>query len=277
MAKVDENSQSMPLATSYRKYEVSPTDRIQERVKKHYYNQHRQQTVQFVKNMHYKWLRFTHAEMGVLECMDLLNEFVDDSDPDVDIPNIIHGYQTAEKLRAIHPDKPWLHLVGLIHDLGKVMSVWGEHQWAVTGDTYPVGCMPASSVVYGLESFAGNEDLENPHYNTELGMYKERCGLDHLLMTWGHDEYLYQVLKNHKSTLPEEGLYAIRFHSFYPYHNSGDYQIFQTKKDVRLLPSILELNECDLYSKSDEIPDIESLKEYYQSLVDIYVPGVVKW
>ncbi|VDM34547.1 unnamed protein product, partial [Toxocara canis] len=55
-------------------------------------------------------------------------------------------------------------------------------------------------------------------------MYKEGCGLDNLLMTWGHDEYLYQVLKNHNSTLPAEALYAIRFHSFYPYHTGGDYK-----------------------------------------------------
>lgn len=26
-----------------------------------------------------------------------------------------------------------MHLAGLVHDLGKVMSVWGEEQWAVTG------------------------------------------------------------------------------------------------------------------------------------------------
>ncbi|VDM50502.1 unnamed protein product [Toxocara canis] len=180
----------------YRTYDVNATDRIQKRVMKHYYDQHKKQTVEFVRNMHEKWLGFTHAEMGVLECLDLLDQFVDESDPDVDIPNIVHAYQTAERLRSAHPDKPWLHLTGLIHDLGKVMSVWGEEQYAVTGDTYPVGCKPAASVVYGVESFADNEDLENPLYSTELGMYKEGCGLDNLLMTWGHDEYLYQFYQH---------------------------------------------------------------------------------
>ena len=47
--------------------------------------------------------------------------------------------------RADHPDDDWFHLVGLIHDLGKVMAFFGEPQWAVVGDTFPVGCKPQVS------------------------------------------------------------------------------------------------------------------------------------
>ena len=36
---------------AYRTYEENPQDRIQERVKNHYYNQHQKQTVEFVKGM----------------------------------------------------------------------------------------------------------------------------------------------------------------------------------------------------------------------------------
>ena len=57
-----------------------------------------------------------------------------------------------------------MHLAGLVHDLGKVMSMWGEEQWAVTGDTYPVGCRPADSIVYGLKSFADCPDLNDERY-----------------------------------------------------------------------------------------------------------------
>jgi len=31
------------------------------------------------------------------------------------------------------------------------------------------------------------------------------------MMSWGHDEYMYQVLKHNKTTLPEEALYMIRY------------------------------------------------------------------
>ena len=46
--------------------------------------------------------------------------------------------------------------------------------------------------------------------STKYGMYEPNCGLDKVYVSWGHDEYLYQVLKHNKSTLPEEGMYMIR-------------------------------------------------------------------
>ncbi|CAJ0565315.1 unnamed protein product, partial [Mesorhabditis spiculigera] len=262
---------------SYRKYEEQPADPIQARVKSHYRNQHLHQTVDFVRAMKKKWLTFSHAQMPILDCLDLLAGFLDESDPDVDEANLYHAYQTAEKLRENHPDKPWMHLAGLVHDLGKIMSVWGEEQWAVTGDTYPVGCRPDPSIVYGAESFAGNPDQENEQYTTELGMYERGCGFENLLMCWTHDEYLYQVLKNHGTTLPEEALYAIRFHSFYPAHSHGAYKQFESERDRQLHDAIMELNACDLYSKSDERPNVQELKSYYQGLIDKYIPGTVKW
>ena len=30
-------------------------------------------------------------------------------------------------------------------------------------------------------------------YNTKLGIYKEGCGIENVIMSWGHDEYLYHV------------------------------------------------------------------------------------
>lgn len=122
------------------------------------------------------------------------------------------------------------------------MFVWGEEQYSVTGDTYPCGCAPVDSIVYGLKSFAGNPDIEDTRYNTQLGMYSKGCGLENLLMTWGHDEYMYQVLKNHPTcTLPDENLYAIRFHSFYPYHSSNEYLYFLSERDKRMKWCIEEL------------------------------------
>ena len=51
--------------------------------------------------------------------------------------------------------------------------------------------------MYGEESFRNNVDLQDPRYNTKLGMYQENCGLENVLMSWGHDEYLYHVILNH--------------------------------------------------------------------------------
>ncbi|NXT58693.1 MIOX oxygenase, partial [Pluvianellus socialis] len=70
-------------------------------------------------------------KMSVMEALELLDQLVDESDPDVDFPNSYHAYQTAEGIRRAHPDKgraDWFHLVGLLHDLGKVLALFGEPQ-----------------------------------------------------------------------------------------------------------------------------------------------------
>ena len=46
----------------------------------------------------------------------------------VDVANIVHAYQTAERIREKYPDDDWLILTGFIHDLGKVMALLGEPQ-----------------------------------------------------------------------------------------------------------------------------------------------------
>ena len=58
----------------------------------------------------------------------------------------------------------WLHLTGLIHDLGKVMALWGEPQFSTVGDTFVVGAEFASSIVYRENTFDNNADLHDPRY-----------------------------------------------------------------------------------------------------------------
>lgn len=61
--------------------------------------------------------KLNKAEMGIWECCELLNEVVDDSDPDLDEPQIEHLLQTAEAIRKDYPDQDWLHLTALIHGI----------------------------------------------------------------------------------------------------------------------------------------------------------------
>lgn len=245
-------------------------------VRRTYTEMHVNQTVDYVAEQHQKWLQFNHFEMTTMDALDLLNKVVDESDPDSDLPNIVHAFQTAERIREHHPDKDWFHLVGLIHDLGKVMAFYGQPQWSTVGDTYVVGCAPAPCIVFP-ETFKDCPDQAHPVYSTPLGMYTEGCGFDNLVFSWGHDEFMYQVLLNHGATIPKEGLYMIRFHSFYPWHTGGAYTEFESDEDRAMKEWVLEFNKFDLYSKSDDVPDIEKLKPYYQSLVDKYMPGLIKF
>jgi inositol oxygenase len=44
------------------------------------------------------------------------------------------------------------------------MAFYNEPQWAVVGDTFPVGCAPQDSIVYGKASFKNNPDIQNDKY-----------------------------------------------------------------------------------------------------------------
>merc|ERR1719183_2706582 len=114
--------------------------------------------VDFVRAQHKNWLALNKGEFTIMEMVEVLDSLVDDSDPDNDLPNSIHDFQTAERIRQQWPDHDWFHLVGLLHDIGKVMAlpdVAGDQvleQWAVVGDTFPVDCAPSDDCVFGLES-----------------------------------------------------------------------------------------------------------------------------
>lgn len=231
----------------------------------------------FVKAQHEKWGKLNHGEYTVMEALEILNALVDDSDPDIAVPNSLHAYQTAERIRKEYPDDDWFHLVGLLHDLGKTLALWGEPQWATVGDTFAIGCAFSDNCVFP-EYFAKNPDSSNPQYNTLHGIYEPHCGLGNILISWGHDEYMYRVLKGNNCTIPEKGLRIIRFHSFYPWHTSGAYRhLCNDKEDEETLKLVNDFNRFDLYSKSDELPDVEKLQPYYQSLIDKYCPGKLKW
>ena len=240
-------------------------------VRDFYHLHNRCQTYNFVLQKKQEFLRFDRREMTVLEAMDFLNTLVDDSDPDISLSQREHLLQTAEAIRADgHED--WFVLTGLIHDLGKVLCLFGEPQWAVVGDTFPVGCAFSDRIVYP-EFFADNADAGNPKMRTPCGVYSAGCGLRNVHLCWGHDEYLYHVVKD---CLPEQANYMIRYHSFYAWHLEGEYSQLLDDHDRQMLPWVRKFNPYDLYSKCPVRPDWEKLRPYYTALIDKYLPGKLR-
>lgn len=80
----------------------------------------------------------------------------------------------------------WMALVGLCHDAGKIIGLWGQPQWATVGDTFPVGAAMAKEHVFS-EFYDENPDAHDDRYNSQYGIYEPNCGLDNLLMSYGHD------------------------------------------------------------------------------------------
>lgn len=241
-------------------------------VREFYRLNHENQTYDFVQQKRADFLRLNRKEMGIWEAMEFLNQLVDDSDPDTDLSQLDHLLQTAEQIRQDgHPR--WFILTGLIHDLGKILCLFGEPQWAVVGDTFPVGCAYSDKIVFP-EFFDNNPDINNAKLQTRLGVYEEGKGLDSVCMSWGHDEYLYNVVKDY---LPKEALYMIRYHSFYPGHREGDYQYLMNEEDKAMFDWVRAFNPYDLYTKNHKKPDTEALRPFYNDLIREFFPERLKW
>jgi inositol oxygenase len=241
-------------------------------VREFYRLNHTHQTVDFVLGKEKDYLPKDKRQMGIWEAMEYLNTLVDDSDPDTDLSQIQHLLQTAEEIRKDgHPR--WFILTGLIHDLGKILCLWGEPQWAVVGDTFPVGCAWSDKIVFH-DFFANNPDKDVPKYQTRTGMYEEGCGLDNVHLSWGHDEYLYHVVKDY---MPEEALYMIRYHSCYPIHQEREYSYLMNDHDREMFRWVNAFNPYDLYSKSLERPNVEALRPYYEDLIAGFFPATLSW
>ncbi len=252
----------------FRNYEADARPTVRE----FYRLNHRHQTFEFVQAKKREFLGRSRREMSLWEAMEFLNTLVDDSDPDTDLSQLEHLLQTAEQIRRDgHPR--WFILTGLIHDLGKILCLWEEPQWAVVGDTFPVGCAYSDAIVFH-QFFQDNPDSQNPRYQTPLGVYAEGCGLDNVHLSWGHDEYIYHIAKDH---LPEEALYMLRYHSFYPAHREGAYGHLMNDRDRRMFEWVRAFNPYDLYTKNHEKPDVAKLRPFYDELIKEYFPARLKW
>ena len=252
----------------FRNYAASANTRVAE----FYRLNHQNQTLDFVLQKKASFTTLNRREMSIWDAMDFLNTLIDDSDPDTDLSQIEHLMQTAEAARKDAQPR-WFILTALIHDLGKILCLFGEQQWAVVGDTFPVGCAWSDQIVYP-EFFAANPDSRVPLYQTELGIYQRHCGLQNVHLSWGHDEYLYHVVKDY---LPEPALYMIRYHSFYSAHRHGAYTNLMTPRDREMFDWVRKFNPYDLYSKGSERPVVNALRPFYDELISEYFPARINW
>ncbi|MFZ0633386.1 MAG: inositol oxygenase family protein [Acidobacteriaceae bacterium] len=237
-----------------------------------YRQNHAGQTVAFVLEKEKQYGPLARGKRSLWEAADYLNTLVDDSDPDTDLSQIEHLLQTSEAIRRDgHPR--WMVLAGFMHDLGKVLCLYGEPQWAVVGDTFPVGCAWSDQIVFH-DYFAQNPDAKVPEYQTLYGIYEPNCGLDKVHMSWGHDEYIYRVARKY---LPEPAHYMLRYHSFYPAHRHGAYRHLMSPHDEEMFTWVEKFNPYDLYSKGSAKPNLKELRPYYEDLMAEYFPSEIDW
>src|SRR5437762_11731753 len=90
-----------------------------------YRQNHAQQTLDFVLKKKAEYCGLRRGKKSIWEMAEYLNTLVDESDPDTDLSQIEHLLQTSEAIRKDgHPR--WFILTGFVHDLGKVLCLYGE-------------------------------------------------------------------------------------------------------------------------------------------------------
>ena len=246
----------------YRNY-----DNVNENVRENYKMARIYQSPNYVKEMREKYA-VPSFYLSFKEILEKLNAFIDLSDPDCNLPNIQHAFQSAEQ--AQKDGKPDWFVLGLfIHDFGKLLYLQNDekngqsmkNQWGIVGDTFIVGVRIPDEIV--LPEF---NNLMRPL--SEMGNYEKHCGLDNMFISYGHDEYLYQVLKNgiNGNSLPDEILYCIRYHSLYLHHKDEVYDRFLNNRDREMLSLLKEFNGYDLYTKSEVIYDVREMGMKYFNL-----------
>ncbi|MGI8605164.1 MAG: inositol oxygenase family protein [Verrucomicrobiales bacterium] len=253
---------------AFRNYEADARPTVRE----FYRLNHAHQTYEFARAKRKQYLSLDRREMGIWEAAEFLNQLVDDSDPDTDLSQLEHLLQTAEHLRADRQPR-WMIMTGFVHDLGKILCLWGEPQWAVVGDTFPTGCAYSRKIVFP-KFFEANPDSQDQRFLSRNGIYEEGCGLNAVTLSWGHDEYIYNVCKDY---LPIEGLYMLRYHSFYPWHREGEYGHLLDDEDRTNLEWVQAFNPYDLYTKSHARPDAQALRPFYDDLIAEFFPPNIRW
>ena len=80
-----------------------------------------------------------------------------------------------------------------------------------------------------------------------------------------------------KNYIPEEGLYMLRYHSFYSQHREKAYNHLMNEHDHEMFKWVDKFNPYDLYSKLPEPPNVKELMPYYKELVAKYLPETLKF
>lgn len=248
-------------------------------VKGFYNRHHKLQTYNYVKTKKEEFYPLRKFKVSPSQMCSIIEETFDDSDPDFENGSqVYHNILAAEGCRIVFPDKDYMHLIGFIHDLGKIImnkDLYGLESWSVVGDMFPVGCKFSEKIIYP-EYLVENPDFTDKIYSTELGIYEDKCGFDKMTFSFSHDEIIYQFLVQNcrgKVPIPYDGLYCARYHSFYPWHQHQAYSRFASEKDWELLPQLRLFQTCDLYTKTIQFDksNMKAYLDYYFGLWEKYI------
>lgn len=176
------------------------------------------------------------------------------SETPLDFFDLSHNFGLAEEVRRMCPQADWLHLVALIHDLGKAML------------------LPGVSLRGAGEAACARRNTLIP---AAVSLGKSSCDTAHFETYAIFDEYLFRVLNMNGCTIPHVGLSMVR-----SLHSSET--ILGTQFVIQEDPEIQRWTEQFKKAQRQLSPhvdlNIEELIPYYNSLFQKYnIAGPLRW
>ena len=116
-----------------------------------------------------------------------------------------------------------------------------EPAWAVTSESYPLGCRFSESIS-GYFFLHACPDRRCSAYAKPTGIYTAQCGLDATHFSWTGPEYLSLVASQNGVRLPFAANFLLRYQNFDSAIEYGAYSHLMSDDDVRCLPLLRKFN-----------------------------------
>mmetsp|Transcript_51579 Transcript_51579/g.62016 ORF Transcript_51579/g.62016 Transcript_51579/m.62016 type:complete len:659 (+) Transcript_51579:100-2076(+) len=261
--------------------------------RQHYRQMWSKQSVQFVRDMREKYLRFELGQRTLRDALDAVKgvkrypfSVVNDFGPS--LRSFCFKFADVARIRG-HPD--WFQLIALIAELGRIVSnsasTSDNYDWTLTSKSRVMGCVPSEHTNFS-EFRNLDPDRDNNQYNTNQGMYTDRCGFENLLLTWTGPEYMYHMLKHNDTNIPQEGLMILRYFQLTDWfcHGNDNYESFASDEDLETRDMVLSFYHLrrevsDSFSCDEELSDEDCQKRwsaFYQEIARKYgCDGVLNW
>ena len=200
---------------------------------------HARQTAETVARLKQRFEAPVFGKVRVWEMIEKLAQCVDVSDPTLlGASQFVHVKQVLAGMERDGVSDPDLHLVALLHDLGKVLLLTGELPEHVVGTT-------------------GN-----------LGEPRAGSGLDNAVFQFGHPEFIYSRMKDHVS---DHVAWLLRYHGV-PLDTIA---ALGDRRDKRYADSYLKtFRRYDIGTKSStRMPSVDMTR--YRALIEQRFPAPI--
>lgn len=228
LEKINNNEEDTFLKLYYYKYNFKMNNTIYKwnNRAKNIYRENRKQNIFIINNLNNKWTNniLLNNSISPWKLFTMLKNVIDLTDNNLLSTNqYYHSLQTFNNMLNDNITSEKLLFMGLYHDIGKLLVLFGEKQHNVMCSTY---------IIYSKKN--------------------DYCN-NHLITSWGHDEFAYLKLKKY---LEDDILWMIRYHSLIEFKNNN-YSCILTKNEK------INLYYLNLFYKYDKDKDIYNVYNYY--------------